>query len=43
MNYLLVLGREPKLSLVELEALFGSENVKAFLAKQGSKVNFISF
>lgn len=37
MNYLLVLGREPKLSLVELEALFGSENVKAFLAKQGSK------
>lgn len=37
MNYLLVLGREPKLSLVELEALFGSENVKAFLVKQGSK------
>ena len=37
MNYLLVLGREPKLSLVELEALFGSENVKAFFAKQGSK------
>ncbi|MBQ1564314.1 hypothetical protein IIZ81_03080 [Candidatus Saccharibacteria bacterium] len=37
MNYLLVLGREPKLSLVELEALFGSKNVKAFFAKQGSK------
>lgn len=37
MNYLLVLGREPKLSLVELEALFGSENVKAFLAKKDIK------
>ncbi len=28
MIFMLILGREPKLSLVELEALFGSENVK---------------
>ncbi len=29
MQYLVVLGREPKLSLVELEALFGGKNVKS--------------
>ena len=29
MQYLVVLGREPKLSLAELEALFGAKNVKS--------------
>ena len=33
MQYLVVLGREPKLSLAELEALFGAKNVKS-LGKQ---------
>ena len=33
MQYLVVLGREPKLSLAELEALFGAKNVKP-LGKQ---------
>ena len=33
MQYLVVLGREPKLSLAELEALFGTKNVKP-LGKQ---------
>ena len=28
MNYLMVLGREPKISLAELEALFSSSKVK---------------
>ena len=28
MKYLFILGREPQLSLVELEALFGSSNVQ---------------
>ena len=34
MQYLLVLGREPKLSLAELESLFGAQNIETLnLAK----------
>jgi len=40
MQYLLVLGREPKLSLAELESLFGAQNVETLnLAKKSENIN----
>ena len=36
MQYLLVLGREPKLSLAELESLFSAQNVKVLNLKDGT-------
>ena len=40
MNYLLVLGREPKISLAEIEALFSSSKVKQIAPNLTKKCTF---